>query len=190
MIGVLTYQGDFQKHVDMLRSLGESVVPIRGPEQIPYLKGLVIPGGESTTIGKLMDRFAVLSTVRAAIDDGLAVMGTCAGAILLAKTIEGSEQERIGSMNVSVRRNAYGRQINSFEAAVDIPVIGGEPFEGVFIRAPMITGVGDDVDVLSEFEGSPVIVRQQRLLALTFHPELTGDSRIHQYFTEIVTRSG
>lgn len=189
MFGVVSYQGDFQKHVAALRSLGETVRAVRAPEDLEGLTGLVIPGGESTTIGKLMSRFGLLQQLRSRIDGGLAVMGTCAGAILLAREIEQSTQERIGSMDMTVRRNAYGRQIDSFEARLEIPVIGAAPFEGVFIRAPMITGVGADVEVLSLFEESPVLVRRGRLLALTFHPELTGDTRIHRLFVESARRS-
>lgn len=173
----------------MLRSLGETAVGVRTPEQLDGLSGLVIPGGESTTIGKLMDRFGLLAGVVAAIKKGLAVMGTCAGAILLAREIENSAQVRIGELDMTVRRNAYGRQIDSFEAALAIPTLGEAPFEGVFIRAPIITAVRPGIEVLGEFEGNPVIVRRERLLALTFHPELTGDARIHRYFLDLARDS-
>lgn len=185
MFGVISFQGDFQKHVEALRSLGESVRSVRSPEDLTGLTGVIIPGGESTTIGKLMQRFGLLEGLRRAIDGNLAVMGTCAGAILLAERIEESTQERIGGLDMAVRRNAYGRQIDSFEARLQIPALGEAPFEGVFIRAPRITAVGEDMEVLSTYEGSPVFVRRRRLLALTFHPELTGDNRIHRFFVDI-----
>ncbi len=189
-IGVLSYQGDFQRHVDVLDGLGAVSRAVRSPEHLVGLDGLVIPGGESTTIGKLMDRFGLLSAIRDAISSGLAVMGTCAGAILLARSIENSDQVRIGGLDITVRRNAYGRQIDSFEADLQIPIIGRKPFTGVFIRAPLITAVRSGIEILGEFEESPVLVRSKRLLALTFHPELTQDARVHRYFLEEVVRSG
>lgn len=190
MFGVVSYQGDVQKHVEMLQSLDVPVRPVRSSEDLSGLIGVVIPGGESTTIGKLMTRFGLLQGLRAAIDAGLSVMGTCAGAILLASRIEESTQDRIGALDMTVRRNAYGRQIDSFESRLDIPAIGDAPFEGVFIRAPIISEIGPDLEVLSRFEGTPVLVRRGRIMALTFHPELTGDNRIHRLFVDIARRSG
>jgi 5'-phosphate synthase pdxT subunit len=162
---------------------------VRDPRSLAQVDALVIPGGESTTIGMLMERFGLLEAVHARIDEGFPVFGTCAGAILLARTIEGSDQPRIGAMSIAVRRNAYGRQIESFEADV-VPAAGAAwpdgPFHGVFIRAPWITETGADVSTVLEFEGRPALVRSGALLAATFHPELTNDDRIHRYFLEHV----
>lgn len=213
-IGVLALQGDFERHLRVLQRLGAETVPVRGPETISGLAGLVIPGGESTTIGMLMERFGLLHAVSRAVDRGMAVFGTCAGAILLAREIENSDQPRLGLMNISVTRNGYGRQIESFEAVLNTPTVGGpvvratpaathgkiglpastgaiSPFDGhpltaVFIRAPVITRVAGEVAVLAEFESRPVLVQQHRLLAATFHPELTDNTAIHHYFLEMV----
>ena len=187
MIGVLSYQGDYQKHREVLTRLDVSTRAVRAPSDLAGLSGLIIPGGESTTIGKLMDRFGLINAVRAAIDAGLAVMGTCAGAILLAREVEESDQVRIGALDIAVRRNAYGRQIDSFEASLHIPVLGDDRFDGVFIRAPIITKTGEGVTVLAEFEQQTVMVRRGRVVALTFHPELTLDIRVHRYFLDIVS---
>lgn len=188
-IGVLALQGDFQKHMHVLRALGAEVVAVRGPEAVSGLSGLVIPGGESTTIGMLMERFGLLNAVRDAVGRGMALFGTCAGAILLAKEIENSDQPRLGLMDIAVIRNAYGRQIESFEAefnplpaALNGSELQGQTLTAVFIRAPVISRVGAGVAVLAEFESRPVLVRQQRLLAATFHPELTENAAIHRYF--------
>jgi len=134
----------------------------------------------------LIDRFGLLPVIRARIAEGLPVMGTCAGTILLADTIEGSDQVRIGGMDIVVRRNAYGRQVDSFEETIPIPLVGREPVACVFIRAPAIISAGAGVDVFASYGGNPIMVRQKNLLTLTFHPELTGDDRIHRYFLENV----
>ena len=193
-VGVLSYQGDFQRHSDVLTLLGHRVVSVRAPEHLEGLSGLVIPGGESTTIGMLMERFGLLEAVRAAAEDGMPVFGTCAGAILLARKIENSDQPRLGLMDLTVTRNAYGRQVESFEAELELdageePLLSDprRPLTGVFIRAPIITGVGKDVRVLATFEKSPVLVSQGTFLAATFHPELTGDTRVHKLFGEEAT---
>ncbi len=193
-VGVLSHQGDFQRHSDVLTLLGMTVVPVRAPQHLKELSGLVIPGGESTTIGMLMERFGLVDEVRAASAEGMPIFGTCAGTILLAKTIEGSTQPRLALMDITVSRNAYGRQIESFEAHIGIDDAMGapsgsntsNPLTGVFIRAPVITKVENDVRVLAEFEGRPVLVSQGHLLAATFHPELTGDTRVHRLFTDQV----
>ena len=156
---------------------------VRRPSELEDLAGLVIPGGESTTIGMLMDRNGLLdATVRAVTDHGLPIMGTCAGAILLASEIEQSTQPRLGLMDMRVARNAYGRQIDSFEADVAVPALGDEAVRGVFIRAPQIVQVGSPGEILARYEGRAVVVRQGNRFALTFHPELTGDYRLHRYF--------
>jgi pyridoxal 5'-phosphate synthase pdxT subunit len=197
-VGVLSYQGDFQRHSDALTLLGFTVVSVRAPEHLEGLGGLVIPGGESTTIGMLMERFGLLEAVQKAGREGMPLFGTCAGAILLAKEIENSDQPRLGLMDIRVARNAYGRQIESFEAELDLidPAAGDSaighakalsPLTGVFIRAPIITDIGDGVEILAEFEGNPVLVSQGNFVAATFHPELTGDQRVHRLFGEHVT---
>ncbi|MFP4114496.1 MAG: pyridoxal 5'-phosphate synthase glutaminase subunit PdxT [Spirochaetota bacterium] len=189
-VGVLSYQGGFQKHLERLSSIGAAVTAVRNLESLAGVDALVIPGGESTTIGMLMGRFGLLDAVRSRIADGFPVFGTCAGAILLAREIEGSDQPRIGALNAVVRRNAYGRQIESFEADVVLagPTEGwnGGAFHGVFIRAPWIVSTGPDVTTILAYEERPVLVRQGSLLAATFHPELTSDDRIHRYFIEQV----
>ncbi len=187
-VGVLSYQGDFQRHSDVLTLLGFTVVPVRAPEHLEGVSGLVIPGGESTTIGMLMERFGLLEAVQKAGIRGLPLFGTCAGAILLAKEIENSDQPRLALMDIRVARNAYGRQIESFEAELSAAdSLTSPPLTGVFIRAPIITDVGAGVATLAEFEGNPVLVSQGHLLAATFHPELTGDLRVHRLFGELVT---
>jgi 5'-phosphate synthase pdxT subunit len=181
-VGILSFQGDFDRHARIISSLGHRSIPVRTVEGLAELDALIIPGGESTTIGMLMDRFGLLSALRDRISEGLPVFGTCAGAILLARTIESSDQPRIGVMDISVVRNAYGRQIESFEADVEVPILPDRPVRGVFIRAPIISEVGESVSVLAHFESRPVVVRQGSLLAATFHPELAGDARLHELF--------
>ena len=181
-IGVLAFQGDFSRHLSVLSQLGCDTQAVRRPEELKGLQGLVIPGGESTTIGLLLERFGLMDEIRGAADGGLALMGTCAGAILLSREILGSSQPRLGILDTEIRRNAYGRQVDSFEADVTVPKLGERPFRGVFIRAPKFVGCGPDVVVLARFDGAPVMVQQGRHLALTFHPELTDDYRIHRYF--------
>ncbi|HKJ86703.1 MAG TPA: pyridoxal 5'-phosphate synthase glutaminase subunit PdxT [Spirochaetia bacterium] len=186
-IGVLSYQGGFAKHLERLGAIGCEPIAVRDVATLARVDALIIPGGESTTIGMLLERFGLLEALKERIPEGFPVFGTCAGAILLAREIENSAQPRIGAMDIAIRRNAYGRQIESFEAdASAIPDSGFSlsGFHGVFIRAPKIIRVGADVVSLLEFEGQPILVRSGRLLAATFHPELTGDDRIHRYFVE------
>ncbi|MBI3921771.1 MAG: pyridoxal 5'-phosphate synthase glutaminase subunit PdxT [Armatimonadetes bacterium] len=181
-IGVLALQGDFAKHIDSLHRCGAEAFPLRYAEELGAVDGLVIPGGESTTVGKLMDRFGITEPLRERAVAGLPVYGTCTGLILLAKEILDSRQPRIGVMNITVERNAYGRQIDSFEADVSIQSVEGGPFRAVFIRAPIIRSVGESVEVLCEHNGNPIMARQGSLLGTSFHPELTDDLRVHQYF--------
>lgn len=186
-IGIIAFQGDFSRHVSVFRKLGVETRAVRRPEEVAGLDGLVIPGGESTTIGMLMARFGVLDAVLTAREElELPIMGTCAGAILLAQRIIASDQVRLGLMDMEVERNAYGRQVDSFEASLAVPAVGDAPVTGVFIRAPRITSVGPGATVLGRFEESPVIVQQDSLLALSFHPELTGDYRIHAHFLQMI----
>ena len=181
-IGVLALQGAFREHRQVLNRLGVPSLEVRRAEQLDDVDGLIIPGGESTTIGKLMDRGAFWEPMARFIAAGKKVWGTCAGAIILATEIEGSDQPRLAAMDITVARNATGRQVDSFEADLAIPVLGDPPFPAVFIRAPYITRVGPAIAVLASWRGYPVCARQGRLLVSSFHPELTADVRLHQYF--------
>jgi 5'-phosphate synthase pdxT subunit len=203
-IGVLALQGDVREHVAALEHAGARAVPVRRHAELDAVDGLVLPGGESTTIDKLLRIFELDEPLRKAVADGLPVYGSCAGMILLADRIEGGidGQRTIGGMDVTVRRNAFGRQVDSFEADLDVAGIsdrpGGAPVRTVFIRAPWIEKAGPDVEVLARIperttDGSPVAVgagkivaaRQGRLLATSFHPEITGDSRVHALFVSM-----
>ena len=177
-IGVLALQGAFREHARALRQAGAEVVEVRLPEQLEGLDGLVIPGGESTTITKLAAEYGIDEAIRAF---GRPIFGTCAGMILLDRT-------HLGLVDVQVARNAYGRQVASFEA--DLTIAGeDEPFRGVFIRAPRVRDVGPDVEVLAEHDGEPVLLRHGAILVAAFHPELTDDTRIHERFLELVTEA-
>lgn len=165
----------------MLNRLGARTRAVRLPGQLDEINGLVIPGGESTTFGKLAVRYGFMGPVRDLIDSGRPVWGTCAGLIFLSRDC-GREQPILEAMDIAVRRNAFGSQIDSFERALDIPVLGPEAFPGVFIRAPLVTAVGRDVKVLAEIDAGVVAVEQANLLGTCFHPELTPDSRMHRYF--------
>lgn len=183
-IGVLGLQGDFQKHLEMLRILdGVEAQIVRTPEQIECCDGLIIPGGESTTVGKLMARYGVDEAIRRRVAQGMTVFGTCTGMILLAKEIENSDQHRLGLMDTTVRRNAFGRQVDSFEADIEVKGIPGGKIRAVFIRAPYITAIGSSAEVLASLDnGEIIMVRQGNCLAAAFHPELTSDTRVHEYF--------
>lgn len=184
-IGVLALQGAVREHLRMLELAGAEATAVKRPEQLAGLEGLVIPGGESTTISKLMHQYGLFEPVREMADSGKPLFGTCAGLILLAKRIEGTESAHLALMDITVRRNAFGRQRESFEA--DLPVAGvADDFRAVFIRAPYITKAGPGVDVLSRIDDKIVAVRQGHLLASAFHPELTDDVRMHAYFVEMV----
>ena len=186
-IGVLAMQGAFVEHIAALRRLEAEAVPVRLPREFKGLSALVIPGGESTTIGKLMREYSLVDELRKLIAKGFPVMGTCAGMILLAKQVQGLKQHTLEVMDIEVRRNAFGRQVDSFETALDVPVLGQLPFPAVFIRAPWIEKVGDGVEVLASLpDGTAVAVRQGNLIATAFHPELTDDLRFHDYFLSIV----
>ncbi|MDZ4167345.1 MAG: pyridoxal 5'-phosphate synthase glutaminase subunit PdxT [Coriobacteriia bacterium] len=186
-VGVLALQGAFREHILDLEALGASAVAVRLPQQLEALEGLVIPGGESTAIAKLMRTYGFYDAIRARHGDGMAVWGTCAGAILMATDIADGQPDLVplGLMHIVVRRNAYGRQVDSFETELDFAHVGA-PFPGVFIRAPLIERTGDDVEVLARHKGEIVAVREGDLLATTFHPELTGDPRVHRYFLDHV----
>ncbi|GAC1699422.1 MAG: pyridoxal 5'-phosphate synthase glutaminase subunit PdxT [Candidatus Limnocylindrales bacterium] len=181
--GVLGLQGDFREHLETFARLGVKAIDVRRPEQLDTIDALVIPGGESTTIGKLAERYGFLPKLRERIAAGMAVWGTCAGAIFLARDVPGHPHPLLGAMDLTVRRNAFGRQLDSFEADLDVPRLGPVPFHAVFIRAPLIERSGPAVETLSTLPGGAIVaVRQDRMLATSFHPELTHDDRFHAYF--------
>lgn len=186
IIGVLALQGDVREHIEAITRAGGTAVAVRTRDEIAATDGLIIPGGESTTVGKLLDRFGLMDTVRALPDEGKPIFGTCTGMILLAEQIEQSEQARIGVLHVTVRRNAFGRQIDSFEEDLEVAGVDGGPVRAVFIRAPYVTALQPGVEVLAETQGHPVLVREGHLLAAAFHPELTDDTRVHAMFLEMV----
>jgi len=186
-IGVLAQQGDFSEHIALLRRLDVEAFPVRLAKELEGLDGLVIPGGESSTMGKLMKEYDLTEPVRGLAKEGFPILGTCAGMILLAKRVSGLNLEPLGAMDIEVRRNAFGRQVDSFETDLEIPVIGEPPFRGVFIRAPFIERAGDGVEILARLpNGMGVAARQGNMVALAFHPELTNDLRLHAYFLSIV----
>lgn len=208
LVGVLALQGDVLEHLSMLGEAGARAVPVKRPEQLDDVDGLLIPGGESTTIGKLAAMYGLIDPLRERIEAGLPVFGTCAGAILLARTAlsaDGapSEQPLLGCMDTVVRRNAFGRQVASFEADIDVAGVAGGPMHAVFIRAPWFESLGPDVQALATVgvpaghETAPggagasarvVVARQGSRLASAFHPELAGDNRLHRLFVEIVLK--
>ena len=186
-IGVLALQGDFEAHRTALNSIPNvSASMVRSPGELDSLDGLVLPGGESTTIGKLMVRHGLLERIQQRAGEGMSIYGTCAGLILLAKTIEESDQVRLGLMDITVARNAFGRQLESFEADIPVEVIGPDPVRGVFIRAPYVSEIGDGVETLARYESKIVAVREGNLLGTAFHPELTNDYRVHELFAEMI----
>jgi 5'-phosphate synthase pdxT subunit len=195
-IGILALQGAFIEHENMLRQLGAETAEVRLPRHLEGLDGLIIPGGESTTIGQVAQRWGLLEPIRAFAQSGRPLWGTCAGMILMAaEVVDGtSGQPLLGLMDIAVRRNAFGRQVDSFEADLQIPALGeppfdrsrGKPFHAVFIRAPLIERVGESVEVLARLEDETVVaVQQGNLLATAFHPELTDDDRFHRYFLRV-----
>jgi 5'-phosphate synthase pdxT subunit len=185
-VGVLALQGAFREHRKILKDCGMASREIRKPEQLAGIDGLIIPGGESTTIGKLMVEYGLMEPVREMGFEGLPIFGTCAGLVLLAKDIPGSAQPRLGLMDITVVRNGFGRQVDSFEADLEIAALGLKPFRGVFIRAPYIEKVSPNIGILASLEEKIVFARQGNFLACSFHPELTDDTRVHQYFLEMV----
>jgi pyridoxal 5'-phosphate synthase pdxT subunit len=186
-IGVLAAQGAFIEHIAVLKKLGSDAIPVRLPEELDGLDGLIIPGGESTTISKLMRDYKLTDIVKERAQNGMALYGTCAGLVLLAKEIPGSNVTPLGLMDYSVKRNAFGRQRESFETELAMPVLGEKPFHAVFIRAPAIGKIWDGIQVLATLEnGICVAARQNKMLVSAFHPELTDDTRFHRYFLDIV----
>ncbi len=187
-IGVLALQGAFREHRIMLESLGCQVTEVRLPKHLLGLDGIVFPGGESTTIGKLMVHYGFIEALTDFYHHGGAIFATCAGAILLATDIADSDQPRLGLLEMRVKRNAFGRQVDSFQTPLIIQGLE-QPFPALFIRAPILRSVGAGVEVLAEYEHQIVLARKGRLLASSFHPELTADTRLHQFFLESVVKS-
>jgi 5'-phosphate synthase pdxT subunit len=188
-IGVLALQGDFREHLQALARAGVDGIEVRVPADLRQVDGLIIPGGESTTIGKLLVRFGLLDDLRQQARAGFPIYGSCAGAIVLAREVlrSGVDQPTLGVMDITIERNAFGRQVDSFEAEIPLAPLGDRPFHAVFIRAPVIERVGAGVEVLGRLpDGTIVAAQQGRLLATSFHPELTADGRLHQYFARLV----
>ena len=185
-IGVLALQGDVAEHIASLGDCGVIASGVRSKQEIESIDALVIPGGESTTIAKLAKAFGVFDLIKSRIASGMPTYGSCAGMILIADQIldGGADQEGFGGIDAQVRRNAFGRQVDSFETDLSFAGISGAAFRAVFIRAPWVESVGNQVEVLSSFNGHPVAIRQGHLLATSFHPELTGDNRIHRFFVD------
>ena len=190
-VAVIAMQGDFQKHLDVLNGLGADAYPARTADDVARADGIVLPGGESTTIGKLLARYGLDEAIKQASGQGKPIYGTCAGLILLAREIAEGTGERggqptLGLLDVSVARNAFGRQLDSFEASLDVPVLGREQLRAVFIRAPYVVQAGPDVETLATYDGKTVFVRQGTILGSAFHPELTDDDRAHRLFLSLI----
>jgi 5'-phosphate synthase pdxT subunit len=186
-IGVLALQGAVREHVEAIRDVGGEPVLVRLPADLEGLAALILPGGESTTMRRLIDRYGLREPILAMARGGAPMLGTCAGMILLADRLTDGEAPILGLLDVSVERNAYGRQLDSFEADLDVPALGTEPLHGVFIRAPVVAHLGPGVEVLArDAAGRPIAVRQGRVLATAFHPELTSDRRLHRLLLELI----
>lgn len=188
-IGILALQGDVREHANALRDVGAEPIEVRLPRDLVGLDGLILPGGESTTMRKLIDLYGLREPIVALAHGGAPLYGTCAGMILLADRIADGDEPVLRLLDITVERNAYGRQLDSFEADLAIPSLGDEPLHGVFIRAPVVSAVGPDVEVLArDPDGRPIAVRQGRVMATAFHPELTGDRRLHRLMLELMTQ--
>ncbi len=184
-VGVLALQGDFAEHLQVLKDLDVEGVEVRLPQDLERVDALIIPGGESTTMCRLMDLYHLGEPLKARVHAGMPVWGTCAGMIILARELTEDRPKPLGLVNIVVTRNAFGRQIDSFEEDLHIPALGDEPFRAVFIRAPSIREVGEGVEVMASLpDGTPVAARQGRILVTAFHPELTNDTRFHAYFLQ------
>lgn len=188
-IGILSVQGAFAEHEAMLGSVGAEVVPVRLPAHLDGLAGLVLPGGESTTMRKLIDRWGLRQPILALARQGVPLLGTCAGMILLSREISDGDEAVFPLLDVSVQRNAFGRQLDSFEAEVKVPVLGDTPVHGIFIRAPVVERVGDGVEVMARLDdGRVVAVRECNVIATAFHPELAGERRFHRLLTTMAAQ--
>ena len=189
-IGVLAVQGDFSEHIAILRKIGVETSEVRLPHQLEDVDGLIIPGGESTTLSRLMSLYELRGPIAAMPRQGKGVWGTCAGMIMLAREITEEDPIPLGMMDIGVRRNAFGRQIDSFEQELPVAGFQGDPFHAIFIRAPIIIRVGEGVNVLATVgEDTPVAVQQDRLMATAFHPELTNDTRFHRHFLHVISET-
>ncbi len=185
-VGVLAVQGDFAEHIAVLKRLDVDTAEVRLPRDLDGVEALIMPGGESTTFSYLMDLYDLKGPIKKMAGMGVPIWGTCAGMIMMARELTDKEPTPMGLMDILVTRNAFGRQIDSFEVDLDIQTLGHEPFHAVFIRAPVIFDVGQDVDILAHLpDGRPVAVQQKNLLATAFHPELSRDTRLHQYFLNL-----
>ncbi len=187
-IGVLAVQGAFREHARKLRELGCETVLVKLAEHLKGLDGLVFPGGESTSMGRLMREYDLINPIRDMAENGVPMFGTCAGMIIMANRISGGEEPHLGIMDVEVNRNSFGRQVDSFETDLEMPAVGQDPFPAVFIRAPHIREIGKETDILAKYEDRMVAVQQGNLLATSFHPELTEDNRIHKYFLDMIRK--
>ncbi len=188
-VGVLAIQGDFAEHIAVLKRLGVQGREIRLPHQLADIDGLIIPGGESTTLSRLMNIYDLREPITRMANEGKAIWGTCAGMIMMAKEITEEDPVPLGLMDIGVLRNAFGRQVDSFEQDLTINQLDQAPFHGVFIRAPAIIRVGQEVDIMASLpDGQPVAVCQDKLMATAFHPELTGDNRLHRYFLDLIPK--
>jgi len=185
-IGVLALQGDVVEHVSALEDLGVEPVAIKTEEDLAGVDGLIIPGGESTTVMKLLDRFHLAEPVISRTREGMPLWGTCMGMIVVARDVAGMQQPTLRLMDISVRRNAFGRQNESAEVPLEIPELGRKSFPAIYIRAPWVERAGPGVQTLAQRDGHPVMVRQENILATAFHPELSGDRRVHEYFMRMV----
>ena len=190
-VGILAIQGDVIEHRHALERIGAETTEIRLPDQLDDVDGLIIPGGESTTIVQLIDIYDLRGVIRDKVKSGLPTWGTCAGMIVLAQRLTDRRPDPLRLMNIDVSRNAFGRQVDSFEQDLDIDGVDGPPFRAVFIRAPVVNSAGAGTEILARLDdGRPVAVRQGRLLATSFHPELTDDSRVHQLFVRMIETNG
>ena len=198
LVGVLALQGDVKEHLVALRAAGARAEPVRRPAELADVDGLVLPGGESTTMSRLLDTFELLAPLRQRLTDGMPAYGSCAGMILLAKELRDGrpDQHQLGALDIVVRRNAFGRQVDSFEEDLDVTGVPGSPVHAVFIRAPWVESAADHVEVLARVPDTPaagvaagriVAVRQGRVMATAFHPELTGDGRVHELFVRMIS---
>jgi 5'-phosphate synthase pdxT subunit len=191
IIGVMALQGAFIEHIHTLRKLAVETVEVRTVKELLNVDGLIIPGGESTTMLKLARHYHMIKTLRQMAKEGTPIMGTCAGMILMANKVTESDMQTLCLMDIEVRRNASGRQVDSFETPLEVPALGDKPFPAVFIRAPYIERLGNGVEVLARLQdGTAVAVKQDNLLALAFHPELSSDTRLHEYFLIMVNETG
>jgi pyridoxal 5'-phosphate synthase pdxT subunit len=185
-VGVLALQGDVAEHLHALRRVGVTAVEVKNERELASVDGLIVPGGESTTVIKLLERFGLAEPIKARVRDGMPFWGTCMGMIVAASDVADMQQDTLGLLDITVRRNAFGRQIASAEVDLDVPVLGAPAFPAVFIRAPWVERAGAGVEVLASQDGHGVFVRQGNVIGTSFHPELTGDDRLHAYFVALL----